>query len=145
MQAGFSSWQGVLHLASSGFCSATDQCQPASCLTLGEPHCFPSYHTDFPLGKVQVTRGLCPKLRAFWRTASDYKFWRRDYTSAYCNSFGCYSKIQSVLDGWNKGKPYKIKWIFKNEINTVPHPIQAVWQLKPEPFISGLWFFQQST
>lgn len=98
------------HLANSIFCSATDQCETASCLTLVEPHCFRSSHGDFSLRKVQVARALRPKLQAFLRTtAFDYKFWRRDYTSAYCNSFSCYSKIQSVLDSWNKGKPYKTK------------------------------------
>lgn len=97
VEAGISNWQGIPHLASSIFCSATYQCELASCLTLVEPYCFPSYHTDFPLRKAQVTRALCPKLRAFLRTtAFDYKFWRRDYTSAYCNSFSCYSKIVSI-------------------------------------------------
>lgn len=33
VEAGFSNWQGIPHLASSGFCSATDQYKPATCLT----------------------------------------------------------------------------------------------------------------
>lgn len=33
VEAGFSNWHSILHLANSDFCSATDQCEPASCLT----------------------------------------------------------------------------------------------------------------
>lgn len=105
-EAGFSNWQGIPPSSKFYFLFCHWSMWACRC-----PH-FSGAALLPPLEKSRSLNfwGLCPKLWAFWRTtASDYQFWTRDYTSAHCHSLSCCSKTESGLDGWNRGKSYKIK------------------------------------